>query len=31
MLGSKVYEERLNRAKTSLAEKVAALEKKGLR
>ncbi len=31
MLGSKVYAERLNRAKTSLAEKVAALEKKGLR
>lgn len=31
MLGSKVYEERLQKAKANLAEKVAALEKKGLR
>ena len=31
MLGSKVYEQRLNKAKANLAEKVAALEKKGLR
>ncbi len=31
MLASKVYEERLQKAKTNLAEKVAALEKKGLR
>ena len=31
VLGSKVYEQRLARAKTNLAEKVAKLEKKGLR
>lgn len=31
MLGSKVYEQRLNKAKANLTEKVAALEKKGLR
>ncbi|MBV9406178.1 MAG: hypothetical protein JO211_12610 [Acidobacteriaceae bacterium] len=31
VLGSKVYEQRLAKAKTNLAEKVAALEKKGLR
>jgi len=31
VLGSKVYEQRLAKAKMSLAEKVAALEKKGLR
>lgn len=31
MLGSKVYDQRLNKAKANLAEKVTALEKKGLR
>lgn len=31
MLGSKVYEQRLNKAKANVAEKVALLEKKGLR
>lgn len=31
MFGSKVYEQRLNRAKADLPGKVAALEKKGLR
>ena len=31
VFGSKMYEQRLTRAKTNLAEKVAALEKKGLR
>ena len=31
VIGSKVYEERLSRAKTNLAEKVSALEKKGVR
>lgn len=31
VLGSKRYDERLRRAKTNLAEKLAALEKKGLR
>ncbi len=31
VFGSKIYEERLSTAKTNLAEKVSALEKKGLR
>ncbi len=31
VFGSKVYEERLSRARTNLADKVSALEKKGLR
>jgi MraZ protein len=31
VFGSKVYEERLSRARMSLAEKVSALEKKGVR
>ena len=31
VFGSKVYEQRLNKAKVGLAEKLAALEKKGLR
>ena len=31
VFGSRVYEQRLGRAKTNLADKVAALEKKGLR
>lgn len=31
IFGSKVYEQRLNKAKVGLAEKLAALEKKGLR
>jgi DNA-binding transcriptional regulator/RsmH inhibitor MraZ len=31
IFGSKVYEQRLDKAKTGLAEKLAALEKKGLR
>lgn len=31
IFGSKVYAERLSRAKTNLAEKVSALEKKGVR
>ncbi len=31
VFGSKVYEERLSRARTNLAEKVSALEKKGVR
>ncbi len=31
VFGSRTYEQRLARAKTSLAEKLAALEKKGLR
>lgn len=31
VFGSKVYEERLNKAKGNLAEKYSALEKKGLR
>ena len=29
--GSKVYEQRLNKAKVDIADKLAALEKKGLR
>lgn len=31
VFGSKVYEERLSRARTNLADKVSALEKKGVR
>ena len=31
IFGSRTYEQRLSRAKTNLAEKLAALEKKGLR
>ena len=31
VFGSRMYEQRLTKAKTNLAEKVAALEKKGLR
>ena len=31
VFGSKVYEQRLNKAKANLGEKVASLEKKGLR
>ena len=31
VFGSKVYEQRLSKAKTNLAEKHSALEKKGLR
>jgi MraZ protein len=31
VFGSRIYEQRLTRAKANLAEKVAALEKKGLR
>ncbi len=31
IFGSRIYEQRLGRAKTNLSEKVAALEKKGLR
>lgn len=31
VFGSKIYEERLSTARTNLAEKVSALEKKGLR
>jgi len=31
VFGSKVYDQRLTKAKTNLADKVAALEKKGLR
>jgi hypothetical protein len=31
VFGSKVYEQRLNKAKANLADKYSALEKKGLR
>lgn len=31
IFGSKVYEQRLNKAKANLAQKISALEKKGLR
>ncbi len=31
VFGSRVYEQRLTKARTNLAEKVSALEKKGLR